>query len=65
MTHIAEMAEIEIDNKEHQNILNKILNIGAGTQIIGGASILLLFMYIVYTLFIKKKSINPRNRGWK
>ena len=65
MTHIAEMAEIEIDNKEHQNILNKILNIGADTQLVGGVFILLVLLYLVYTLFIKKKSINPRNRGWK
>lgn len=65
MTHIANMAEIEIDNKEHQNILNKILNIGAGTQIIGGLIVLLMFIYLLYTLFIRKKIINPRNKGWK
>ena len=65
MTHIAEMAELDIDNKKHQGILSKILNIGAWTQIVGSAFVLLLFIYIVYTLFMKKKSMNPRNRGWK
>jgi hypothetical protein len=65
MTHIAQMAEIEIDNTEHKSILNKILNIGAWIQIIGGITLLLLFIYIVYTLFIKRKPINPRNKGWK
>jgi hypothetical protein len=65
MAHVAEMAEIDIDNKEHQTILNKILNIGAWIQIVGGIFVLLLFIYIVYTLFIKRKPMNPRNRGWK
>jgi len=65
MNHIAEMAELKIDNKEHQNILNKILNIGAWFQILAVLFILLMFIYIMYTVFIKNKSINPRNRGWK
>lgn len=65
MTHIANMAEIEIDNDEHKKILNKVLNIGAGTQLIGGIIVSFMFIYLVYTLFIRKKFINPRNRGWK
>ena len=65
MTHIAEMAELDIDNKEHQSILNKILNLSAWIQILGTLFIGGVFLYIVYTVFIKKKSINPRNRGWK
>jgi hypothetical protein len=65
MTHIAEMAELNIDNREHQSILSKILNIGAWVQIVGSIFVLLLFIYIVYTLFIKRKPMNPRNRGWK
>jgi hypothetical protein len=65
MTHIAEMAEIEIDNKEHQNILHKILNIGAYSQLIGGGIALVLFLLIIYVLFFKKKPYNPRNEGWK
>ena len=65
MTHIAEMAELNIDNHEHQNILNKILNLGAYIQIFVAMFIILLLVYIVYTIFIKKKSINSRNRGWK
>jgi len=65
MTHVAEMADLNIDNKEHQSILNKVLNIGAWFQVLGLIFILLVLVYIVYTVFIKKKSINPRNRGWK
>ena len=65
MTHIAEMAELEIDNKEHQGILNKILNLGAYFQIIVAIIFSLLFIYILYTIFIKKRSIQSRNRGWK
>ena len=65
MTHIAEMAELEIDNKEHSSILNKILNLSAWIQIIGTIFIILLLIQIIYTVFIKKRSINPRNRGWK
>jgi hypothetical protein len=65
MTHIAEMAEIKIDNKEHQSILNKILNLSAWLQLLGAIFISLIFIYVIYTIFIKKKPINPRNKGWK
>ena len=65
MTHIAEMAELNIDNKEHNSILNKILNLSAWVQIVGTIFIVLLLLQIIYTIFIKKRSINPRNRGWK
>ena len=65
MTHIAQMSELKIDNKEHQSILNKILNLGAWLQVVGGGSIILLILYIVYRKFIKKKSINPMSKGWK
>ncbi len=65
MTHIAEMAELKIDNKEHQSILNKILNLGAFFQVIGGGFVILLLLYVVYRKFIKKKSINPMSKGWK
>ncbi|MEN4052556.1 multiheme c-type cytochrome [Sulfurimonas sp. NWX79] len=65
MTHIAQMAELKIDNKEHQGILNKILNLGALLQVIGGGFIILLILYVIYRKFIKQKSINPMSRGWK
>jgi len=65
MTHIAEMAELKIDNKEHQNILNKILNLSAYVQIGGIIIFLLLFTYIMYTVFYKNRSIQSKNRGWK
>ncbi|MEA1983362.1 MAG: multiheme c-type cytochrome [Campylobacterota bacterium] len=65
MTHIAEMAELDIDNKEHKDIVNKVLNLSAWVQIVGTLFIMLMFIYIVYTLLIKKKPMNPRNKGWK
>ena len=65
MTHVAQMAEIGIDNKTHQGILNKILNIGAWSQVIGLALMVILSLYIIYFLFFKKKPFNPRNEGWK
>jgi len=65
MTHIAQMAGMKIDKKKHQNIIHKILNVSAWVQILGSILFVLLLVYIVYTVFIKKKSINPRNRGWK
>ena len=65
MTHIAEMAEIHIDNHEHQSILNKIVNLSAWVQIVAASLILFMLVYILYTLFLKKKAMNPRNRGWK
>ena len=65
MTHIAQMAGVQIDNKEHGHILNKILKIGAWLQIIAAIFVGLIVLYIVYRLFIKKKSIKSQNRGWK
>jgi len=65
MTHIAQMSEVNIDNKEHKSIINKILNLSAWVQIFAVVFVLLVFIYVMYTLFIKKKSINPRNKGWK
>ena len=49
MTHIAKMAEMKIDNKEHSVILNKILRLGAWAQIVG---VLLLFG-IIFLIFRK------------
>ena len=65
MTHIAEMADVTIDKKEHATIVHKILNLGAWVQLLGVSGLVLLLLYIVYTVFIKKRPINPRNRGWK
>ena len=65
MVHVAEMAQLEIDNKYHADILNKLLRIGAWAQIIGVIFIGLLIMVFIYYKFIKKKPINPRNEGWK
>jgi hypothetical protein len=65
MTHIAQMAELKIDNKEHQGILHKIVNLGAWVQVLGVIFVVLLILYLIYRKFIKKKSINPMNRGWK
>ena len=65
MVHIAEMANIKIDKKEHGVILSKILNLSAWVQLIGSVFIGLLLMYSFYRLFLKKKTQNPRNKGWK
>jgi len=65
MAHIAEMAELNIDKKEHATILNKLLNLGAWTQIIGAVFILLGILMVIYKLFFKKTKISERNRGWK
>jgi len=65
MTHIAQMTQLNIDNKEHHSIVHKILNIGAWFQILALVFIFVVLGYGIYRLFIKKKPINPRNRGWK
>jgi hypothetical protein len=65
LTHIADMAELEIDNKMHKKIVNKSLNISAWVQGVVGAIALLLFIYGVYLKYFKKRQINPRNEGWK
>jgi len=57
MTHIAEMAEISIDKKEHMRIVNKILNLAAWVQVIAGVLIGILLMYLFYRIILKKKSI--------
>ena len=65
LTHMADMAEVSIDNKVHKKIVNKSLNIAAWLQVIVGALALLLFVYGVYLKFFKKRETNPRNEGWK
>ena len=65
MAHAAQMSELNIDNKTHNYILNKMLNIGAWTQFILAILISLIIAYIIYVNFIKKKPVNPRNEGWK
>lgn len=65
MQHMAMMADVNIDNKEHKNILRNVLNLGAWTQVLAILLVTLLFIYVMYTVFIKKESINPKNRGWK
>ncbi|MCK4738196.1 MAG: cytochrome C, partial [Sulfurimonas sp.] len=65
MTHITKMAGYKVDTKEHGNILNKLLNLGAWIQIVVGFSVSMLFLYGIYTMFFKRKPNNPRNEGWK
>jgi len=61
MTHVAQMAEINIDKHEHVGILNKLLNIGAWVQVIGFAVIILLILYVATKIRFKKK----RRNSWK
>lgn len=65
MDHMAQMAEVNIDNNKHKYIVSSILNIGAWAQILGGVFVLLIIAYLIYANFIKKKPVNPRNEGWK
>lgn len=65
LTHIADMAEINIDNDMHKKIVNKSLNISAWFQVIIGILVSILVGYAIYLQFFKKKHINPRNEGWK
>lgn len=65
MTHVAEMAEINIDNQEHKNIVAKAVNLSAWVQVFGLMIFIMIGLYAAYTIFIKKKSINPKNKGWK
>ena len=65
MTHVAEMAQMEINTKDHADILNKLLHIGAWAQVVVVMFIGLLIMLFVYFKFIRKKPKNPRNEGWK
>ncbi len=65
MTHIAEMADVKIDKKEHGAILNKILNLAAWVQIVAGIIIGIVLMFAFYKLFIEKKHKNRRHQGWK
>lgn len=65
LVHAAKMAEINVDKKMHNEVINMILNTAAWAQIAGAGFILLIIMYIIYVNFIKKKPINPRNEGWK
>ncbi|WP_294961587.1 multiheme c-type cytochrome [Sulfurimonas sp.] len=65
ITHIAEMAEVNIDTKMHSGILNKLLNLGALVQMIVVILVTLLIMFVIYTFFFKKEPKNIRNEGWK
>ena len=65
MRHIADIAEINIDKKVHDGILNKLLHLGAWFQVFIGVFVGFLLFLGIYTTFIKKKPKNPRNEGWK
>ena len=52
MTHISEISKLKIDTKTHNSILNKILNISAFVQVVGGV---LLFFGIVWVLQIFRR----------
>jgi len=65
LVHAAQMAEIDINKKMHNDIINVKMNVGAWAQVISVVLVLLIIMYIIYVNFIKKKPVNPRNEGWK
>ncbi len=65
VSHISQMMLLDIDEKEHQMILGRVLNMSAWFQIILVSFVVFILVYILYTILIRKKSINPRNKGWK
>ncbi len=58
LTHIADVAKIKIDKKEHGNILSKVLLLSAWVQVTIGSIIIL---FIVYFIFFRKKK---HKKGW-
>ncbi|MEA3523527.1 MAG: multiheme c-type cytochrome [Campylobacterota bacterium] len=58
MSHVAQMTEIEIDNKMHDDILNKTLHLSAWIQIGGGATVAL---FLAYFLFFRR----TKERRWR
>jgi len=57
MAHIAQMADVKIDNKEHANIVNKILHISAWMQLVFAIILMALFGLGVYWFIVKKRVI--------
>ncbi|MDT8338587.1 MAG: multiheme c-type cytochrome [Sulfurimonas sp.] len=55
MAHIAKMANIKIDNKEHAGILNKILHIGAWVQMAIAAVVIFVLGFFLYRFVFKKR----------
>lgn len=53
MAHIAKMAGVKVDTKEHSSILNKILHIGAWTQVLVP---LLMVLGVFYFLWRRRKN---------
>ncbi len=54
MSHVAKYADIEIDNKEHDAILNKSTHIAAWVQVLGGLLALILLFFGAKKLFRRK-----------
>ena len=65
LTHMADMADVKIDNKVHKEIVNKSLNLSAWLQVIVGLLFSIVLVYGIYLKYFKKRPINPRNEGWK
>lgn len=61
MVHMSQYAGIEIDNEVHGTILNKLLRLGAWTQVIGGTLAGLLVLY----LLLFRKSRKKKERRWR
>ncbi len=58
MSHIAQMAQVNIDKNMHENILNKTLHVSAWLQV-GG--VLVLALFLMYFLFFRKS----KERRWR
>lgn len=57
MAHIAKMANVKIDTKEHAGILNKILHIGAWVQMAVTVVVLLVLGLLLYRFVLKKRAM--------
>jgi len=60
MAHMAQMAGVKIDNKEHHTILSKIVKLSAWVQVLAGVIIGGVFVYLFMALLMRKKE-----RRWK
>lgn len=65
ISHMTEMLEVKADENKHKAVFDRILYMSEWFGVLTILFVGAITVYIIYTIFIKKKSINPRNRGWK
>ena len=55
LSHVAEYANVEIDNETHSGILNKSIRLSAWVQILGGLFVAFAVLFLVIWWFRRKK----------